>query len=332
LAYWLILIPIVLIANDRKKAVYTLYALFAVSVLLSVVAVLQSAFGLRLNFSGLSGVAELSSEDGGIAGLLRSMLPGVLIVIFTFVLAVIKLVTRAKNSYLWWILCLLNTMALFVTFGRGVWAMTVLTTILAAALVGKNALVRLIFIGGFFATIFISIAFVARPDFVIGAFDRILSVQTELSGKGTSYAWRVQENHFAKIAMQNNPIMGIGLGGEYKPRLIDMRAFAGQTFYIHNGYYYVTLKLGLIGLVFYMANYLNIIRLCWINQRTPGVDRIPQMALIAVFTGTLILNVTQPEFMQGPSIASLASLSAVVVALGMWQRNPSNLQNVPIGA
>lgn len=321
-AYWLLIIPIALMGIDKKRANYTMYILITMSVFLSILAILQSVFAMRLSFSGLAGAAELTSEEGGIAGLARSMMPGVLMVIFTFVLSTIKLTTGARHRGFWWALLILNSMAIFVTFGRAVWAMTALNTVIAAALTGRKAFVRLLVFGGGLFMFLIVALLVFKPEFVLGALNRLLSLRDEFSGKGTSLQWRLLENHFAYITMANHPVLGIGLGGEYKPRLIDMRSFSAQTHYIHNGYFFVIMKMGFIGLMFYMAHYLNILRYCWESQKFASVDRAPQLALIAVFLGTLILNITQPEFMQGPSIASLATIAAVVISVGYWQRQP----------
>lgn len=321
LAYWMIMIPIVMIANDRQRAAQAMYAIIAMAVLLALVASAQSIFKLRLNFSGLSKVAELTSEEGGIAGLARSSIPGVLLLMFVFVIAVLKVVApEAKRKFLWFLLLTLCFFGIFVTFGRAVWAVTFLCAFLAALIAGRREFTRFMLYGGGFLLTILVIVWILRPEFLIGAANRMLSLQTEFGAKGESLKWRLVENTFAWPTMRNNPIMGIGMGGEYKPRLIDMRAFSAQTYYIHNGYFYITMKTGLIGIALYMLHYFNIMWTCWKNKGLPGVDRTIQIAVVVIFIGTLILNVTQPEFMQGPSIASLASMGAIAIALGRWQK------------
>lgn len=324
-AYWLIMIPIILIGNDKKKASQAMAAVIAMAVLLATVALLQSIFKLRLNFSGLSKVAELTSEEGGIAGLARSSIPGVLLLMFVFLIAVFKVITpETKRKTLWFMLLTLCFLGIFVTFGRAVWAVTFMCAVMGAMMVGRQEFNRLLIFGGLFILTLLVIIALTRPEFLVGAAKRMFSLQDEFSGRSESLKWRLVENTFAYPTMRANPIMGIGLGGEYKPRLIDMRAFTAQTYYIHNGYFYITMKMGFIGMGLYMLHYLNIIFTCWKNQRTPGVDRACQIAVVVLFFGTLILNVTQPEFMQGPSIASLASMGAVAVALGRWQRGEAS--------
>jgi len=330
LAYWTIMFPILLIGHDKKRSTYTFYVLMLLGTALGVIALCQSIFGLRLTFGGLSGVAELTSDEGGIAGLARSSIPGILLLVFMLLVALFKTIgDHTKYRFLWGCLFVVLFMALIVTFGRAIWAATFVAALVGAFLCGRGPFLRFIFIGGPILVSLIVLLYIFEPDFVAGIFNRLLSVRTEFTAKGSSLKWRLIENQFAYVAMANNPIMGIGLGGEYKPRLIDMRQFRAQTHYIHNGYYFIFMKMGLIGMTLYMLNCFNILRLSWRNRSEAGVDATLQNALIALYVVAFIVNVTQPEFMQGPSVASLAAVSAVVMSLGHWHRRSVGKEPTP---
>lgn len=321
-AYWMITAPILLMAKNKKSTTYVWYVLLGVSFLLCIVAISQSIFTIKLNFSGLGSVAELTSEDGGVAGLARSGVPGIMAVVFLFLLALTNLLTSTGRIGLWWFVLGVATFAIFVTFGRAVWAGTFVGALFVSMLAGRRAFIRFLIYGSISVAVLVVLLLVFKPEVVYGLLNRIFSVNTEFSGKaGGSYQWRVIENHFAKIQIANHPFFGLGLGGQYKPRLIDFRIFTAQMTYIHNGFYFITLKMGFIGLFFYLLHFLNIMRISWVNRHQPGVEPVPQYALIATFACTLMINVTQPELMTGPSIAALASLAAAVISMGHWQRD-----------
>lgn len=318
-AYWLLMIPILLIAKNEEKAKGALYALIAVSILLSCVALAQSIFNLRLNFSGLGKVGALTNEEGGIAGLARSSIPGILLLIFTFVVAFLRLATPNSSHKLFWTFLLVMSMAgIFVTFGRTSWSVTVFCAFVAAWMSGRVVFTRFMLTGSVVLVIMLLVFSILMPDLMVGIAKRFLSIGDEFGAKGSSLRWRLLENEFARMAILNNPVMGIGLGGEYKPRLVDMRVFGSQTFYIHNGYFYVLMKMGLVGFVLYSAHYFNMLKHSWTKRQEPGLVGDCQKAMFSLFVGTMILSYAQPEFMQGPSIASLASISAITIALGHW--------------
>jgi len=324
IGYWAMMLPVLLYASDERRVAVVFNILLAMSLLLSILGLAQSILAMRLSFSSFGGVKSLGLDEGGIPGLARSYTPGVLLISYFCVYSALKLADEKTPRKLLWI-CVagLNVMGLIVTFGRAQWAMTVAAIIFASFMAGRMYFFKVIFVGLVSVFLVITLLLLIDSNIFFGIFSRVLSLRTELDGVNTSFGWRLIENHYAKIAIINNPFVGLGLGAEYKPRLTkDIREFTEQTLFIHNGYFFIAVKMGLIGLAIYLANYIYMI----LDARRSlvylaGEHKKQVYAFLAIFSGVLVTNLTQPELMTAPSITVLAMLSAAVMANRSLQMN-----------
>lgn len=314
LGYWLVLIPAALIAHNEKTAIWALRLLILMSVILSILSITQAFTGVLLSISNNARVDQMSAVSGGVEGIARSFMPGILLVIFSYLTALANLLKRTGNTLTWSIVLITTMGAVYVSFGRAVWAATAVGTVLVAILSGRDAFRRFVLIGVPLMILAACLIWIVKPGMVEGAITRILSVRTEGAGLSSSLGWRLIENEFARQTLMNNPLLGIGPGGEYKPRLIDMRAFSSQTHYIHNGYFFVMLKIGLIGFVLYMTHYLHIMWNCFREWRLQDVNTSSRIALLTVMAQTLMLNFTQPEFMTGSTVICFAVLAPCILS------------------
>lgn len=314
LAYWLVLIPAALIAYNEKTATWALRLLILMSVILSLLSIAQALTGMRLSLSSNARVDAMDAISGGVEGISRSFVPGIVLVMFSFLTALANLLRRTGQTAVWSVVLLITAGALYVSFGRAVWAAMGVGTFLVAILSGRQALKRFALVGLPLMVLAACLIWIVKPDVIAGIITRILSVRTEGAGLSSSLGWRIAENHFARLTILSNPLIGIGPGGEYKPRLIDWRAFSAQTHYIHNGYFFIMLKIGLIGFVFYMLNYLHIMWRCMKEWRLPEVNTSSRIALLTVMLLTMMLNFTQPEFMTGSTVICFAVLAPCILS------------------
>jgi hypothetical protein len=79
-----------------------------------------------------------------------------------------------------------------------------------------------------------------RPEVIDAAVNRIASVADEGAIR-TSGGWRRLENEASAARIAQSPLFGIGLGGEYRPWLSEIRNFSEHTRYVHNGYVFIAL-------------------------------------------------------------------------------------------
>jgi O-antigen ligase len=85
--------------------------------------------------------------------------------------------------------------------------------------------------------------------------------------------------------------------------------FSEQTHYIHNGFLFVILKAGYIGLALYMTMYFYVIRKCFTKAVSGSNEGAPaRVALAVTLLATLMLNFAQPEFINGSTVLAMALL------------------------
>jgi O-antigen ligase len=314
--YWLIAIASALLSRDERGANTILKTLVGISVVLCIVSVLQSTLGVRLNLSAEGRIEKLSESAGGIAGLYRSILPGGILVTFTFLLALAHVLKKDKNSLAWGFVLLITGVGLFLTLGRALWAVVTLLSILVALSSGFQAARRMLVYAGLFLVIAVPVILATKPAIIDGVVNRVTSVANE-GGSQSSLGWRITENYYAQKKIASSPWIGLGMGAEYKPRLIDNRIFSEQTHYIHNGYFYILLKAGVVGLVLYMMLFFYVMGACLMQRGSKSQSNAPQLALAATMFGSVILNFTQPEFTTGPTVLVLGILSPLILGMGL---------------
>jgi len=305
--HWLFLACTILLMHDEKNANSTMKVIVSVAVILCCLSLAQSLFGLRLTFSGGSRVELLDGAEGGMAGVARSIVPGLPFVEFSYFLALLSISRRSTLRWWWWCILLITLAAIFVSFGRALWAYSFIMSIVTIALVGRKAFFRFfvsLVVGG--ALLFGTLS-IFKPAVIDSVGNRILSVFNE--GRSTSsLGWRLTENYFAVPQIESHLFAGLGLGAEYKPRLIDLKLFTEQTHYIHNGYLYVLLKLGVVGLILYGICYYRFLLICFRDFKFRLPEYTPRVAVAAVLMINVLLNFTQPELLSGATIMCLTVL------------------------
>lgn len=307
MTHWLLLIATVLVAYNERSANILLRVIVVVSVLLCCVALFQSLTGIRLGFSGDSRVELLDESSGGMSGVARSLVPGMPLVLFSYFSALLAITRKAKMRWLWAIVLLVTLGAIFVSFGRALWAVTALMSVVSVALVGHKAFLRFALVAVLGGGLIFGLLSAVKPAVIDAIVNRILSVFSE-GASSSSFGWRITENYFAIPKILSHPWMGLGLGAEYKPRLIELKFFSEQTHYIHNGYLYIALKLGIVGLLAYGAFYLSFLSICFKDFSFRKLEYTPRVAVASVLIVILLLNFTQPELMTAASITCLTVL------------------------
>ena len=318
--HWVMFLGVALLAHDEDSAEKVLRAIIGLAIVLCLVALAQSFFSLRLNFSGESRVEVLDEASGGISAIKRSLVPGVPLVLFSYFLSLQALLRGSGRRWAWGLVWLVTSLALFVSFGRALWAVTVLLSVAAAAMVGRQALLRFLLLSGVIGAMLAGLLAVLQPDVLTGIVNRMTSVRNE-GAASTSLGWRLTENHFAIPQIMNSLWIGLGLGAEYKPRFVELRHFSEQTHYIHNGYLYVLLKMGAIGLLLYLAFYWTLLRVCMADRLYLREEHAARAATLLVLVAVLLLNFTQPELFASVTITAMATLIPVAHQARLWRRS-----------
>ena len=312
LMYWMLFPATALLVVRIDSANEIFRAVVGLAVLFAVLAVTQSILRVNLNFSTGSRLEGLDAASGGMAGLARSIVPGTLIILFAFYCSLATILRREGRTRLWVFVLLITICALFVNFGRGLWAVTFIGTFIIAMLMGWRFTVRLFLVCVCAGILLISALTVLKPEVLSAVVHRVTSIKSE-GGINTSFGWRLTENQFAWTKIRANPALGIGLGGEYKPRLIPNALFTEQTRYIHNGYLYILLKMGVIGLLLVLCNHVLLVHSLARGRVFRESGTAPRLAAIGLLVAVLLLSFTQPEIFSPSAMAAMAVLIPIAL-------------------
>lgn len=219
-------------------------------------------------------------------------------------------------------LAVFAVVALAITFSRGAWVATLIalgvavvlmparrrwTVIKYAAGLGLLALVSI--------TLFMGPLAVDIVTVMAERFGSILSAAVDLSLRN-----RLAESAEVVSRIAESPVFGYGLGYYYS--FFPLIPYEMPTWYVHNAYLYIWLKLGLIGLVVFLVWYFTVLihgyRL-YRALRDPFLQPLI-LGVTSVMIAMLPLSVTSPQFIQKDSILFLALSMGIIERL---YRNPT---------
>jgi hypothetical protein len=163
-------------------------------------------------------------------------------------------------------------LAVVLTFNRNFWVGIGLAVLIMACLIPfpkKIRLLKIILVTLFFAIIFVPV--ISSMDTRIGKlidasttrFATMFNLNTLNEG---SLQYRFVENSYSFPQIASHPLIGLGLGTDYRPwdQRIDGISFQNKTWdmglYIHNGHLWVILKTGLIGYILLMWMILHFLK------------------------------------------------------------------------
>jgi hypothetical protein len=167
---------------------------------------------------------------------------------FVIPAAVITFVAFSRNSIV--ALAVAVTVALVMAGLRGAYRMLVIG---ATVLVLGFGLVKLAETnrgpGGLPAAGFVSTEYAAYKGRVLGG------LTATARSKDGSVRWRYLEDAYARQAWRRHALIGQGLGTTYRPMLGPAGTFEGDQgqHYVHNSYWWLLVKTGLLGLVGFLA-------------------------------------------------------------------------------
>lgn len=217
---------------------------------------------------------------------------------------------------------------LVATFTRGIWLGFFFGGILFLVLtpkfrIGKSAAISLVALACLSAGLAITLAVPRVSEALV---DRVTRVADE-GARGTSFGYRFSENSQAWSAIQTAPILGKGLGAQFKTvynQSGNTTGFAGdEAAFIHNTYLFLWVKLGILGVlypIFLVIGLYSYLR-CAINKDL-GVEsatklRIHNVKKIAAFcclVTTTLYGMSSNEWAVFTTLAPLSCLIALVVS------------------
>lgn len=313
---WLI-VPIMVLAVKTPQAYrWMLRWVLAMGLVIALYVSLQSLFEVRI----MTGArVELLDKDLN-SDVVRSIAGGgVYLIVFALFLILNRSIERRFG--LWWAVpaALLLVFGIAVQFGRGVWLASAMGLLVSAALFrGFSGVLKVLLAGSIAVALTLSTAAIFKPRLAEAVVERALGIRSELQ-TGGSFGWRQAENRAAVDRIERNPLFGVGLGGQYKQTASSEGHFGIEGTYIHNGYLFFPLKMGVLAafipFAFILAFALVLRR--GVRQHPGDADRGLVAALAGAFAVPCIASYTQPEWADPRGIAAFAVFTGLAL---LYQR------------
>ncbi|MCV2370153.1 O-antigen ligase family protein [Roseateles oligotrophus] len=314
---WLALPISIWFLSTKPEVLHKL--VIGIAILSAVLMLAQLALGVQLIF-GFRGAETLGTEFRDVT---RSAIGGGL---FFLAYAAYSLFLSAchseKNRLIYLVGCILAIGGVVASFNRGVWAGFVLCALLLLVFKPKTRHGFLMPLVALLLMVSIGLAglFVAKPRVADAMLSRVLSLQEE-GKRGSSLGFRFEENSQAVEAIRKNPLLGVGMGGEYKHAYRQLGVGGGfdtENSYIHNGYLSLWLKLGLMGAIIPVAllyfvgkGFANVAK----NRSTevPVEHKLKCLSAVAAIALSFVSALTSPDWSTMGQLAAFSIFIAILI-------------------
>jgi hypothetical protein len=320
-----------LIRNDKQLR-RLLNGIFVLAFLVGLVMVAQYMIGEQIKI--LPGRVETLGTAGVTdPGVTRIIPPGQSLVLVVFISQAVLLIFGGKPSgfLIRFFLAGVTGVAVVLTFTRNYWGAFSIALFIVGILVSirdkvkyANIVLLVAIIGASVVTPFLSIKEGKVEKLINGTMIRLSTLFDPNVTQEESLRFRYIENEYVLPQIIAHPFFGLGLGANYRPK--DYRLDYSKplseslTWYIHNGHYWVMVKTGLIGYLFFLWFFLRSVKRGFQNWK-----RIPDPFLkgIVLSFAATILSLQFSVFVApvftnswwSPVIGVMLGVSEVIVRL-----------------
>lgn len=282
--------------------------IFIVGVVVSALMILQAITGFNLSF--------VPSSYFRASSLTRAYHPGFYAVFITMMMFISLLAVRKTGirTLALWLAIFILGLSITISLGRNIVFSTLIAIVTLVILLRGEERRRLIL--SILAIVFIAVSLfsvinVLKPSSALLAYPRALMgrifnlVETDPFSPDETLLWRVEETGYAWNQIKVHPFVGIGLFNFYRPPFFD-----GDTLqtYIHNGYLWIWLKTGLIGLIPFLCFILGFVLhgfLSWKKIPDPFLRSVTLGASLIIFA-MAFSNFVAPVLIEGFNLAFFA--------------------------
>lgn len=210
-------------------------------------------------------------------------------------------------------LCLMiNLLALALTFSRMYWFGMVIALGLLLVFSRKDdrrRLIRLTLVGLSAGLVFMAILF---PNIILSVLEALWIRLNVIGFKDASLLSRLSESNTIMDHIRHNPIIGYGLGHVYSFYDVVIGS-TRTTWFVHNGYLFLILKFGLVGLLLYLSYYLIALASAIVAIRNgQGISHDVLSIAAATSIAMLVVNITSPQFYDRAAMLFLTIAWAII--------------------
>ena len=317
---WLLLPLAVMSVDSRARFKHFMIGIIFIALVVALYVSLESLF--QFKFMGEKRIMPL--DVFGNSDIVRSTAGGgIYILTFALLLCINMMLERQLKLWAGIPLVLMLCLGLAVQYGRGVWIATTIGLLISACVYrGWSGLFRVAVAGVLGVSLFLGGMAVVKPRVAQALVERATGIGDELESGG-SFGFRKMENRYALAAIEKHPIVGVGIGGIYKPTVTAAGwGWLNETVYIHNSWLWFPLKLGLIASLVPFVFILCFCREIYRGIRHSGgrADGARWFvgAIAGAFVVPIVASYTQPEWADPQGIAALATLIACALLYIRW--------------
>lgn len=328
----------------RRQIMILLAGLFVLADLTAGAVILRQFFGPEVQLipgmeAGVWQVDQMSGAGGAFGGV-RVVPPGHVLLYLMANVAFCLLLGAPRTPGLRALLAIQLAYlgaGLLLTYTRAQWVASGIALLLACALLPRPArarLGRLLVVAvptaalclGLLGTGLISLDGAGLSEALTSRASSILTPDDTL---GTaSLAWRSFENEAVFRALSERPWLGVGVGNEYRPVTLFQGEAAGWlwdldgdgrlTRFVHNGYFYIAVKMGLVAIAVFLWFCLAFLvsGAAAYFGAPDGPARLVVLAVVCSFAGLLEWATFQPHFMFSASMTTVGLMAGIVAAAG----------------
>jgi len=314
--YYFLFFVITNLIRDKKQIRVIFGGLFGIAVIVSLAMIIQAKVGESVHI--MPGRVE---STGQAFQATRIIPPGEVAIFVTFISAVCAMSIMNKPFFRTAYFYLIPVFGggLLLTYNRQYWGSEIFSLFVFAVLISKRGKRRFF---SWLAIVIVSIILIVLPltrlsktfrDYsgsIVERFSSIFTVKETFAS--SSLEWRKLENQYAWRSIVKHPIFGIGLYNRYRPPVPGQedRKDWDVRYFIHNGYLWILINMGLLGFLPFMCFYISFLARGFSNWRKIR-DPIEKSAVIGYTISGIALSLSilvEPRIMQDYGIVVIATI------------------------
>jgi O-antigen ligase len=314
--YYFVVTLITNMIRDEKRIRFMIRGLFAIAATVAATMLVQAMIGDSIQL--MPGRIEVAQTFGQEYEAIRMLPPGQTVIFFSFITAICVVVFRENKSLLFsshFYLVVILGIGVILTYNRHYWIGSFLAICLLMVLTGTRGKKRLLAL--LMTVTILSGSAVAllggscrKADKVFDAVSgRFISL---FAGKelteSESLEDRYIENRYAIEQIEKHPILGIGIGNVYRPRVPGLKD--ELTYYIHNCYLWIMTDTGLLGFTFFFLFYLRFLIRAMTNWKKIKDTFFRSVVVGFIISGIvfLFMAMVTPIFMEWYSVVAISTM------------------------
>lgn len=308
---YLALLPVaVVILRQRERQKRFVVSFVVLGCLFAAGQVLQGVFNIPV--FGSQGISALETLGRQHDGTTRANTLGLNVIVFSLLLTLGARVLGLIHRSLFYLVGGLLFVGIVLTFGRTTYAAVLVCMLVVVWWLDAKKLplflcsLALVVVAG------AGIGMLLKPDSFAAVYFRMTTIGEEID-RGYSAQWRFWEVEAMLPHLQEHPLVGVGLGADYKgARGSTLNSELNR--YVHNGYLYMAGKMGLPALAFFL---LMMGAIAAIGRRSAKCADSPWTRVVGAAGAVMMIrflaaSITEPHLMSDYGIVNIAVAGALV--------------------